>query len=93
VGQLILHLRNEDVELYVNNDVIAKAGLAIFQRYNKSRCENPGFSLLFNLRTSKLMQMEVIIVRDNGKSIQYVPVDFASRCNSGELKDFASNAR
>jgi hypothetical protein len=83
VGQLILHLRNEDVELYVNNDVIAKAGLAIFQRYNKSRCENPGFSLLFNLRTSKLMQMEVIIV----------PVDFASRCNSGELKDFASNAR
>jgi len=61
--------------------------------YNQSRWANAGFSLLINLRTSKLMQMEVIIVRDDGKSIQNIPIDVAAQCNSEELGGFASDAR
>jgi hypothetical protein len=57
--------------------------------YDKSRWANPGFSLLFNLRTGRLMQMEVMIVRENGKGIQNVPVDIAGRCKPEELKSFA----
>ena len=48
------------------------------------------YSLLFNLRTGKLMKMEVQIVRDAGKFSQYVPVDLAQLCNGEVLKDFSS---
>jgi hypothetical protein len=47
------------------------------------------YSLLFNLRTGKLMEMEVMIVRDAGRS-QYVPVDLAQLCRGEVLKDFLS---
>ena len=40
----------------------------------------PGYALLFNLRTSKLIEMNVHIARDHGRSVQHVPVDLASRC-------------
>ena len=61
--------------------------------YDKLRSANPGFSMLFNLHTGRLMQMEVIIVRNNGKSIQNVPVDFAGRCKSEELRSFVDDTR
>ena len=61
--------------------------------YDESRWANSAFSLLFNLRSGKLMQMEVIIVRDNGRSIQNVPVDITVRCSSKELRGFASDSR
>src|SRR6185312_11112122 len=34
-----------------------------------------GYSLLFNLRNAKLLKMSVRIRRDNGHSVQQVPVD------------------
>ncbi|MEW6667361.1 MAG: hypothetical protein AB1512_19325 [Thermodesulfobacteriota bacterium] len=61
--------------------------------YDKSRWANSGFSLTFNLHTGKLMKMQVIIVRDNGKSMQSVPVDIAARCNSEELRGLVSDTR
>ena len=48
------------------------------------------YSLLFNLRTGKLMQMEVRIVRDGGKFSQFVPVDLAQLCKGELLKGFIS---
>ncbi|NUO74783.1 MAG: hypothetical protein HOQ32_02095 [Lysobacter sp.] len=55
--------------------------------HNSDSWTNPGYSMLFNLRTGKLMAMQVQIVRDNGKSLQYVPVDLAARCPSSVLKE------
>ena len=49
---------------------------------------NSGYSLLFNLRTARLMQMEVLIVRDKGKTMQSVPVDLGARCSVKELEGF-----
>ena len=48
------------------------------------------YSVLFNLRTGKLMKMEVNIVRDSGRFFQYVPVDLAQLCNGEVLKGFSS---
>lgn len=61
--------------------------------YSGSRWANPGYSLLFNLHTGKLMEMKVTIVRDSGKRMQNVPIDLAARCKSAELRGFASNVR
>jgi len=59
--------------------------------YKKFRYANSGFSLLFNLHTAKLMQMEIIIVRDNGETIQRVPVDLGAGCSMIEFKGFSSD--
>ena len=56
--------------------------------YDRKASFNPGYSLLFNLRTARLMQMEVLIVRDKGKAMQSVPVDLAARCSPQELEKF-----
>lgn len=60
--------------------------------YDESRWPpNQGYySLLFNLRTAKLMRIEVNIVRDSGRSMQSVPVDLAQLCNGEVLKGFSS---
>ena len=60
--------------------------------YDESRWPpNQGYySLIFNLRTGKLMKMEVEIVRDSGKFSQYVPVDLAQLCKGEALKGFSS---
>ncbi len=61
--------------------------------YNKLRWPNPGYSLLFDLHTGKLMEMDVHILRDSGRSVQQVPVDIRKRCKPEELRGFASDAR
>lgn len=48
---------------------------------------NSGFKLLFNLRTGKVIKMEVQIVRDEGRTIQDLPVDLTSRCTPAALAD------
>ena len=48
--------------------------------YDKSRWANPGYSLLFNLRTAEMISFEILIVRDGGKSIQQLPVDTDELC-------------
>jgi hypothetical protein len=59
--------------------------------YDESRWPDQGYySLLFNLRTGKLMEIEVQIVRDAGRSLQYVPVDLAKLCKGEVLKGFSS---
>ena len=58
--------------------------------YDESRFYNQGYSLLFNLRTGELMEIEVNIVRDSGRSMQSVPVDLAQRCTGEVLKGFSS---
>ena len=55
---------------------------------NEGADNRPGYSLLFNLTTARLIRMQVEIVRNAGKSIQYVPVDLAERCSPSELKGF-----
>lgn len=60
--------------------------------HDSSSWKTPGYSLLFNLRTGKLIKMEVHIARDNGESIQYVPVDVAARCPSDVLTEIMDNA-
>lgn len=47
-----------------------------------------GFSLLFNLRTTRLMQMEVNIVRSLPPIEQSVPVDLRVRCSPEEFDGF-----
>lgn len=56
--------------------------------YVESRWPNPGYSLLFNLRTGKLLSMEVLVIRDNGRGIQHVPVNLDARCSAEELREF-----
>ncbi len=56
--------------------------------YKKGETYNSGFTLLFNLNTARLIQMEALIVRNNGKSIQSVPVDLMSRCSTSQLSEF-----
>ena len=56
--------------------------------YDRKASFNSGYSLLFNLRTARLMQMEVLIVRDKGMAMQSVPVDLAARCSPQELETF-----
>ena len=58
--------------------------------YDESRFYNQGFSLLFNLRTGKLMRIEVDIVRNSGITMQHVPVDLAERCTDEVIKRFSS---
>ena len=60
--------------------------------YDESRWPpNQGYySLLFNLRTGKLMEIEVNIVRDSGRSMQSVPVDLAQLCKGEALKGFSN---
>jgi hypothetical protein len=53
--------------------------------YSIKEWANPGFTLLFNLRTGKVIKMEVQIVREQGRSIQHLPVDFTSRCTPAVL--------
>lgn len=61
--------------------------LIFFDHGNKAiKGSAPRFSILFNLRTGKLLKMEAQIVRDRGVVIQDVPVDLAARCPAGELK-------
>jgi hypothetical protein len=63
--------------------------------YNSSKWENPGpgYSMLFNLHTAKLITMEESIVHNNGKTVQYVPVDVASKCRSNGTDEFLSADR
>ena len=49
---------------------------------------NSGFSLLFNLETSKLISMEVSIARKEERSMQSIPVDLSQTCGAAELADF-----
>jgi hypothetical protein len=60
---------------------------------DESTWASPGYSLLFNLHTGKLMQMNVTIARDGGKSIQEVPVDIIDRCGVDEAKNFYHRAK
>jgi len=56
--------------------------------YKSNRWANNGFLLMFNLHTAKLIRMEVMIVHDNGKSMQSIPVDITDRCTHEERKEF-----
>src|SRR5262249_16210920 len=51
---------------------------------------SPGFSLLLNLRTGKLMRVEVNTVFNSGRSMQHVPVDLAKLCDGETIKGFSS---
>ena len=53
--------------------------------YSVKEWANSGFTLLFNLRTGKVIKMEAQIVRDEGRSIQDLPVDLTSRCTPAVL--------
>jgi hypothetical protein len=53
--------------------------------YSVNKWANSGYTLLFNLRTGKLIKMETQIVRDEGRTIQDVPVNLASRCTPAVL--------
>lgn len=56
--------------------------------YNAKASSNPGYSLLFNLRTSRLMEMKVLIVLDQGKRHRVLPLDIAAMCSPSELQKF-----
>jgi hypothetical protein len=56
--------------------------------YDQRASFNPGYALLFNLRTARLMQMEVHVVHNKGQTMQSVPVDLEARCSPQELERF-----
>jgi hypothetical protein len=49
---------------------------------------SPKFSLLFNLQTSKLMEMHVYVKRQKVAGIQRIPVDVSKLCWHDSLKEF-----
>lgn len=49
---------------------------------------NPGYSLMFNLRTGKLMSMDVLIVRDQGWALQNLPIHVESQCRHEDVSQF-----
>ena len=61
--------------------------------HNKESSYNSGYSLLFNLRTARLIKMEVQIASDGGNAVQFVPVDLSERCSPQELKGFKDAPR
>lgn len=56
--------------------------------YKGNHRANSGFMLMFNLRTAKLMQMKAMIVLNNGKVMQDIPVDIKDLCMPDELNNF-----
>jgi hypothetical protein len=46
----------------------------------------PGFSMLFNLRTAKLIRMDIQVLRENGNAVQFVPVDVRGLCPEEEVR-------
>jgi len=52
----------------------------------------PGYSLHFDLSTARMRSMHIDVLRDGGKSIQTIPVDFTARCTAAELATFAADA-
>jgi hypothetical protein len=58
--------------------------------YNASAWANAGHSLLFDLHTGKLLQMQALIVQ--GKSLQHGAVDLAARCPPAELEGILSDS-
>ena len=52
-----------------------------------------GFSLLFNLRTARLMQMNVNVARKQRNQAQMLPLDLAALCPPAELVQFKDAAR
>ena len=56
--------------------------------YRASALYNSGFSLLFNLRTARLMEMKVNVRRDKGRSLQMLPLDIAALCPASERAQF-----
>jgi len=59
--------------------------------FDQSQRFNPGYTLLFNLHTGKLMKMEANVVRQSGKGLQMIPVDVASLCRHNESRNFLAN--
>ena len=57
--------------------------------YNDSRWANSGYTLLFNLRNGRLIRMEVLVILDDGKGLQNIPVDVSDLCGAETLKSFA----
>ena len=47
---------------------------------------NPGYSLLFNLDTCRLIEMEINVIRNGGNGCQFVPVDLSAICKPKDLQ-------
>lgn len=56
--------------------------------YDEQRWANAGFSMLFNLRTAKLIKLEVNIVRNEGRAMQSIAVDVSALCPQEQIVDF-----
>lgn len=56
--------------------------------FDSKRAANSGFALLFNLRTAKLIEMDVDVVHDRGERAQTIPVDLRARCADAESAAF-----
>lgn len=57
--------------------------------FDSNRKTNPGFALLFNLHTAKLIEMDVDVVHDaKGERAQSIPVDLQARCADAEPGSF-----
>jgi hypothetical protein len=54
--------------------------------YHEESRWKPGFSMLFNLRTAKLIRMEIQVLRENGNAVQFVPVDVRGLCPEEEVR-------
>jgi hypothetical protein len=61
--------------------------------YDTKKPFNSGFSIVFNLRTARLIQMQALMVRDQGNSVQPVPIDLASRCSPSEFQKLKDTPR
>ena len=57
--------------------------------YDGKSSDRPGYALHFNLRTARLIKMQVIVVSNRGKDVwvHLVPVDLALICSPSELPE------
>jgi hypothetical protein len=60
--------------------------------YDEDRWANAGYSLMFNLRTGKLMRMEFMLVGDEGRSLRPLPLDLSALCTPSELSVISTEA-
>jgi hypothetical protein len=60
----------------------------LFDPGHEDALHRPGYSLLFNLSTARLLAIDVIVSR-GAKSSQFIPVDFRRLCSAQKLQDFS----
>ena len=61
--------------------------------YDSEKSLNPGFSMLFNLETCRLIEFEINVIRNGGNACQYIPINLGKWCKPEILDTFLDKGR